>query len=100
MLLQGSLTKVIEGDAARKLLTRLDQALSAMSGMLNALLDINQIEAGTVRAEMVDFPINDLFDRMQEEFSYHAKAKGHRSARGPMRRHSAQRHPSAGTDAA
>jgi two-component system CheB/CheR fusion protein len=76
VLLQGSLTKVIEGDAARKLLTRLDQALSAMSGMLNALLDINQIEAGTVRAEMADFPINDLFERMQEEFAYHAKAKG------------------------
>ncbi len=76
VLLQGSLTKVIEGDAARKLLTRLDQALSAMSGMLNALLDINQIEAGTVRAEMVDFPVNDLFDRMKDEFGYHAKAKG------------------------
>jgi two-component system CheB/CheR fusion protein len=44
--------------------------------MLNALLDINQIEAGTVRAEMVDFPINDLFDRMKDEFAYHAKAKG------------------------
>ena len=76
VLLQGSLTKVIEGEAARKLLTRLDQALSAMSGMLNALLDINQIEAGTVRAEMVDFPINELFDRMRDEFGYHAKAKG------------------------
>jgi two-component system CheB/CheR fusion protein len=76
VLLQGSLTKVIEGEAARKLLTRLDQALSAMSGMLNALLDINQIEAGTVRAEMVDFPINDLFVRMKDEFAYHAKAKG------------------------
>src|SRR4051812_44575448 len=76
VLLQGSLTKIIEGEAARKLLTRLDQALSVMSGMLNALLDINQIEAGTVRAEMVDFPINDLFDLMKDEFSYHAKAKG------------------------
>ncbi len=76
VLLQGSLTKVIEGEAARRLLTRLDQALSAMAGMLNALLDINQIEAGTVRAEMVDFPINDLLERMHDEFSYHAKAKG------------------------
>ena len=76
VLLQGSLTKVIEGEAARKLLTRLDQALSAMSGMLNALLDINQIEAGTVRAEMMDFPINDLFDRMKDEFGYHARGKG------------------------
>jgi two-component system CheB/CheR fusion protein len=76
VLLQGSLTKVIEGDAARRLLGLLDQALGAMSGMLNALLDINQIEAGTVHAEMVDFPVNDLFDRMKEEFAYHAKAKG------------------------
>jgi two-component system, chemotaxis family, CheB/CheR fusion protein len=76
VLLQGSLTKIIEGDAARKLLTRLDQALNAMSGMLNALLDINQIEAGTVRAEMVDFPINELFERVADEFQYHAKAKG------------------------
>ncbi len=75
VLLQGSLTKVIEGEQARQLLTRLDQALGAMSGMLNALLDINQIEAGTVRAEMVVFSINDLFDRMKDEFTYHAKAK-------------------------
>ena len=76
VLLQGSLTKVVEGDAARRLLTRLDQALSAMAGMLNALLDINQIEAGTVRAEMADFALGDLLERMRDEFSYHAKAKG------------------------
>ena len=34
----------------------MDQTLGAMSGMLNALLDINQIETGTVHAEMTDFP--------------------------------------------
>jgi two-component system CheB/CheR fusion protein len=50
--------------------------LGAMSGMLNTLLDINQIEAGTVRAEIVDFPINDLLDRLKDEFTYHAQAKG------------------------
>lgn len=76
VLLQGSLTKVIEGDAARQLLTRLDQALGAMSGMLNALLDINQIEAGTVRADMAGVRVAELLDRMREEFIYHAKAKG------------------------
>ena len=46
-----------------------------MSGMLNTLLDINQIEAGTVHAEMVDFPINDLLDRLRDEFTYHAQAQ-------------------------
>ena len=47
-----------------------------MSGMLNTLLDINQIEAGIVHAEMVDFPVNDLLDRLRDEFAYHAQAKG------------------------
>ena len=60
VLLQGLLAKAVEGERAQKLVTRLDESLSAISGMLNTLLDINQIEAGTVRAEIVDFPINDL----------------------------------------
>jgi two-component system CheB/CheR fusion protein len=47
-----------------------------MSGMLNALLDINQIEAGVVHPEIVDFAIDDLFGRLRDEFSYHAQAKG------------------------
>jgi two-component system CheB/CheR fusion protein len=46
-----------------------------MSGMLNTLLDINQIEAGTVRAEARDFPVNDLLDRLRDEFTYHAQAR-------------------------
>ena len=36
-----------------------------MSGMLNTLLDINQIEAGTVRAEIVHFRIGDLLGRLR-----------------------------------
>ena len=43
--------------------------------MLNGLLDINQIEAGTVHAEMVSFPIKGLLDRLRDEFAYHAQAK-------------------------
>ena len=60
----------------QSLIARLDQTLGAMSGMLNTLLDINQIESGTVRAERVRFPIADLLDRMRDEFSYHAEAHG------------------------
>ena len=74
-LLQGLLAKTVEGEKAQKLVARLDETLGAMSGMLNTLLDINQIEAGTVRAEMVDFPINDLLERLRDEFTYHAQAQ-------------------------
>jgi len=33
------------------------------------LLDINQIEAGTVHAELVSFPIGELLDQMKDEFN-------------------------------
>ena len=92
-LLQGLLAKMVEGDKAQKLVARLDDTLSAMTGMLDALLDINRIDAGTVTAEMVDFPINTLLLRMQSEFAILAKAKGldlrvvpcHASIRGDPR---------------
>ena len=63
------------GKRPRTLWHRLDETLGAMSGMLNTLLDINQIEAGTVHAEVVEFPINDLLERLRDEFAYHAQAK-------------------------
>ncbi len=75
-LLQGLLSKKVESDAARQLVARFGETLTAMSGMLNTLLDINQIEAGVVRAEKTDFPVNDLFDQLRQEFHYHAQAQG------------------------
>ncbi|CAN7676820.1 chemotaxis protein CheB [Caballeronia sp. LjRoot31] len=75
-LLQGLLVKTVEGDKGQDLLTRLDETISAMSEMLNTLLDINQIEAGTVHADMVSFPVNELLHRLKNEFSFQAQAKG------------------------
>ena len=75
-LLQGLLARTVEGDRAQKLVARLDETLGAMSGMLNTLLDINQIEAGVVQADVADFRIDDLLGRLRDEFTYHAQAKG------------------------
>ena len=76
VLIEGMLAKTVEGERPKKLVARLDDTLSAVSGMLDLLLDINQIEAGTVRAEIDSFPINDLLDKLRDEFSYPAQAKG------------------------
>ncbi len=75
-LVQGLLAKTVETEKARQLVSRLDQTLGAMTGMLNALLDINQIETGIVDPEIADFPIAGLLNELREEFSYHARAKG------------------------
>lgn len=75
-LLQGLLLEIIEGVQPRKLIMRIDETVGAMSGMLNALLDINQIETGEVQAHPVRFRISDLLDRLRDEFNYHANAQG------------------------
>lgn len=75
-LLHGLLGKKVKDDDARKLMVRLDETLSAMSSMLNTLLDINQIEAGTVHADIASFRIDDLLHRLKDEFALHAQAQG------------------------
>lgn len=75
-LLQGLLAKMVVGEPAQRLVSRLDLTLGAISGMLNTLLDLNQIEAGTVRTEVVTFPINDLLNRLRDEFGIHAQSQG------------------------
>jgi two-component system, chemotaxis family, CheB/CheR fusion protein len=75
-LLQGLLAKRVEDEATKKLVALQDQTLGAMSGMLNTLLDINQIDAGIVLPHVVNFSINDKLHRLRDEFTYHAQAKG------------------------
>ena len=75
-LLQGLLAKNVVGAKAQKLVGGIDEALDAMTGMLNTLLDINQIEVGAVKPEIVSVRVNELFDRLRDELTYHAQAAG------------------------
>ena len=75
-LLQGLLAKKVAGEKAQQLVERVDDALGAMTGMLNTLLDINRIEADAVEPDIVDIRVNDLLDRLREELTYHAQAAG------------------------
>jgi signal transduction histidine kinase len=75
VLLQELLAKVVVGEKAKKLIGRLDRTLGSMSGMLNALLDINQIEAGTVCAEFETFRIDALLDRVTADLACQAEAQ-------------------------
>ncbi|MDZ5454565.1 chemotaxis protein CheB [Labrys sedimenti] len=78
-LMRSILEKSIREDRKEEalvLVARLDDTTTAMSGMLNSLLDINELEVGTVHAEMASFPVADLLARLREEFTYHAQAQG------------------------
>ncbi len=75
-LLQGLLANTVEGERAQKLVARFDRTLGTITAMLNALLDINQIEAGAVLAEPVSFPINNLLNQLRDGFSDQARSRG------------------------
>jgi two-component system CheB/CheR fusion protein len=75
-LLQGLLATKSHGTDEQTLLKRLDAAVGAMSGMLNTLLDINQLEAGVIHAEIESFPLDELFEHLDSDFGYHMRAQG------------------------
>jgi two-component system CheB/CheR fusion protein len=75
-LIHGLLERKAQGEAERQLIALQEQCLNAMGGMLDTLLDINQIDAGVVQAEKIETPINLLLDELRGAFAYHAQAKG------------------------
>jgi FixJ family two-component response regulator/signal transduction histidine kinase len=75
-LLQGLLEKSAEGERSQKLVRSFRDTLASMSGMLNALLDINKIEAGTVYPRIMTCKVDDVLQRLNDEFSYSAMEKG------------------------
>lgn len=71
-LLHDLLVRAVENERARQLVGRLGQTLFTINSMMNALLDINQIEAGVVIPRLVDFPVQEVLSRMREEFAHNA----------------------------
>ena len=66
-LINGLLGKSVTDPDSQKLIARLDHTMQSMSGMLNAMLDINQIEAGIVRADFGSVKVNDLLSVLREK---------------------------------
>ncbi len=75
-LLQGLLADEVSEPAASKLIKRLDTTIVAMAGLLDKLLDINQLEAGVVEPKLCDFAVDDLLRQLHGEFEIHALNEG------------------------
>jgi len=52
----------------RALLDGMARSIEVMNGMLISLLDINRLEAGTLRPTFTNFPIKDMFDSLAADF--------------------------------
>jgi two-component system, sensor histidine kinase len=75
-LLNGTLRRMVKDPALAEALAQEEQAISAMSRLLNALLDISKLESGAIKPEITDFKVAALFDEMRTEFAGLAANKG------------------------
>ena len=75
-LLNGALRRTVKDERALEMIKSQDHSLTAMTNLLNSLLDISRLDAGAVTPEFEDFPIQRLIDRLSAEFARQARHKG------------------------
>jgi protein-histidine pros-kinase len=75
-LLNGALRRTVKDEKALQMIDSQAHSLTAMTNLLNSLLDISRLDAGAVTPELEDFPIKRLIDRLSDEFARQAQHHG------------------------
>ena len=75
-LLNGALRRTVKDAKALEMIENQDHSLTAMTNLLNSLLDISRLDAGAVTPDFEDFPMQRLTDRLAAEFARQAQHKG------------------------
>ena len=70
---------------ARPIVDHLVASVEALEGLFDALLDISKLDAGIVRAEIGDFPLQPIFERVAQDCAADAAEKGLRLVVVPTR---------------
>jgi PAS domain S-box-containing protein len=74
-LLNAALRRRVSDAEARELLAREREAVDAMTGLLNSLLDVSRLEAANIQPQVVEFGVESLFDALRNEFGAIAEAR-------------------------
>ena len=75
-LFSRSLLRDLQGHAAQPVAQRVVQSTDAVSGLLNAMLDISRIDAGTVVPRPTDVAVDEVFMRVAQLFEPRAQEAG------------------------
>ena len=67
--LQGALGLHLTSGEGRELVDGMARSLDTMSSILSSLLDVNRLEAGSLRPSKSDFAIEEIFDPLAADFS-------------------------------
>ncbi len=75
-LLNGALRMIVTEPKAQEMFAMQGDALAHLSDLLRSLLEISKLESGDVEVKIIETPIQEIFQRLQDEFESQTKAKG------------------------
>ena len=75
-LLNGALAIKANTPQAVEIIEKQGKTLNSMGGLLDALLNLSKLEAGTITPELTAFPVGRLLERMRSDFEEQARCKG------------------------
>src|SRR5262249_33242740 len=75
-LLNGVLRRLVTDPRVAPAIAGQEKAITAMSELLDLLLDIGQLEAGATKSQITDVDLDELFDGLRVEFAGIAASKG------------------------
>lgn len=75
-LLNGVLSRRALPANVAEIIAEQEHAITAMSHLVNALLDIGKLESGAIKPEIADFEVASLFAELRREFAGVAQRKG------------------------
>ena len=76
MLLSGAMRRMTTSNELLEVLEHQDRAISAMSRLLIALLDVSKLESGATQPAIKDFRVSALFDELRIAYADVARDKG------------------------
>jgi signal transduction histidine kinase/ActR/RegA family two-component response regulator len=75
-LFVGQLHGRMRADERKRIINRIEAALSAMNDLFNALLDISKLDAGALTLNVTEFALERLIKRVEATFAGAARHKG------------------------
>jgi signal transduction histidine kinase/CheY-like chemotaxis protein len=72
----GQMKESLQDKKAEAMLDQISNSQFALSDILNALLDISHLDAGTLKPNYSHFPLAQLFTRLENEFTPQARERG------------------------
>jgi len=75
-LLNGALRKTVTQAKAQEMFAMQGDALGNLADLMNSLLEISEFDSGKVELKITNIPVQDIFQKLRDEFEYQAQAKG------------------------